>query len=53
MKIAVIIPCRNEVNSIAECIHAIYNSVLPNDCSVDLFVVDGKSNDGTIELLED
>ena len=53
MKIAVIIPCRNEVNSIAECIHAIYNSALPNDCSVDLFVVDGKSNDGTIELLED
>jgi GT2 family glycosyltransferase len=53
MKIAVIIPCRNEVNSIAECIHAIYSSELPDDCSVELFVVDGKSNDGTVELLDD
>jgi GT2 family glycosyltransferase len=53
MKIAVIIPCRNEVSNISECIHAIYNSELSEDCSIELYVVDGVSNDGTLELLEE
>lgn len=52
MKIAVIIPCRNEQNNIEECINAIYSSEIPNDWQLNVFVVDGKSNDGTIKLLE-
>jgi glycosyltransferase involved in cell wall biosynthesis len=31
MKIAVVIPCRNEIQNIEECIHAIYLSDLPLD----------------------
>lgn len=51
MKIAVIIPCRNEVKSIADCIKAIFNAELPDNCTIDVYVVDGKSDDGTVELL--
>ena len=52
MKIAVVIPCRNEVRNIEECIRAIYASDLPGNCELFVNVVDGKSNDGTLELLE-
>lgn len=52
MKIAVVIPCRNEVRNIEECIRAIYASDLPENCELFVNVVDGKSNDGTRELLE-
>lgn len=51
MKIAVIIPCRNEVNNIVECIEAIYASYLPDNWAIQVIVVDGKSNDGTLEVL--
>ncbi len=47
MKITVVIPCRNEVLHIKECIDAIYSCSLPNDAEVDVFVVDGMSDDGT------
>lgn len=53
MKIAVVIPCRNEVRNIAECIHAIYASDLPENCELIVNVVDGKSNDGTLEIIEE
>lgn len=52
MKIAVVIPCRNEVKNIEECIDAIYASEIPADWTIDVYVVDGKSNDGTIGLLQ-
>ncbi|MNK22608.1 Poly-beta-1,6-N-acetyl-D-glucosamine synthase [compost metagenome] len=52
MKIAVVIPCRNEVKNIEECIHAIYASDLPGNCELFVNVVDGKSNDGTLELIQ-
>jgi glycosyltransferase involved in cell wall biosynthesis len=46
--ISVIIPCRNEAKHIAECVHAIYGSKLENE-ELEVIVVDGMSNDGTIE----
>lgn len=52
MKIAVVIPCRNEVKNIEECIRAIYASDLSDDCHLAVNVVDGMSNDGTRELLQ-
>ena len=52
MKIAVVIPCRNEKNNIEECINAIYASNLPANWELDVFVVDGKSDDGTLAVLE-
>lgn len=52
MKIAVVIPCRNEVRNIEECIDAIYSSDIPSDWELAVNVVDGVSNDGTIDLLQ-
>jgi GT2 family glycosyltransferase len=51
MKIAVVIPCRNEIRNIEECIDAIYASDLPPDWELAVNVVDGVSNDGTLELI--
>jgi len=51
MIIAVVIPCRNEVRNIEECVRAIYASELPANAELVINVVDGVSNDGTIELL--
>jgi len=50
-KLLVVIPCRNEVKNIEECITAIYDSEL--DATIELYVtiVDGKSDDGTLELI--
>jgi len=53
MKIAVIVPCRNEVANISECIDAIYNSNVPESYEISVFVVDGKSNDGTLTVLQE
>lgn len=53
MKITVVVPCRNEVNYIKECIEAIYKSDLPEDCEVSTFIVDGKSDDGTVEVIQE
>ena len=47
MKITVVIPCRNEHLFIEECIRAIYNCDLPSTASIQVFVVDGMSDDGT------
>ena len=47
MKIAVVIPCRNEVKNIEECIRAIYASDLPGNCELFVNVVDGKSSHGS------
>ncbi|MFT5778814.1 MAG: glycosyltransferase involved in cell wall biosynthesis [Crocinitomicaceae bacterium] len=51
MKLSVVIPCRNEVDSIEECIEAIFASQLPEDLQVSVFIVDGMSNDGTLEII--
>ncbi len=47
IKVSVVIPCRNEHLFIEECIHAIYNCELPETASIQVFVVDGMSGDGT------
>lgn len=51
MNLTVVIPCRNEVNHIEECIRAIYNSNVNRDVFTEVIVVDGISNDGTIKVL--
>ena len=53
MKITVVIPCRNEVNYIEECIDAIFASELPGNCEVSAFIVDGLSDDGTVERIDE
>lgn len=53
MKVSVIIPCRNEVKHIASCIESIYQSELTADFSLEVIVVDGLSNDGTLQVLND
>lgn len=52
MKLTIVIPCRNEVLFIEECIHAIYASQLPKGAEIHVFVVDGLSHDGTREKIE-
>lgn len=50
MKVSVIIPCRNEVNSIEECIQKIYGFQAPEG-GFEVIVVDGMSDDGTADVL--
>ena len=51
MKVSVVIPCRNEVLYILECIEAIYANEINSDIELQVFVVDGMSDDGTRELV--
>jgi len=53
MKLSVVIPCRNEVDYIEECIDAIYLNIVPNDVALSVFVIDGMSDDGTRIKLDD
>src|SRR5574343_600338 len=52
-RISVVIPCRNELSYIAECVHAIYNCKLPDETEINVFVVDGMSDDGTRKVVLD
>ena len=53
MTISVVIPCRNEKDSIKNCIEAITRNVLEEGNQLlEIIVVDGKSDDGTIIVLE-
>lgn len=51
VKISVVIPCRNEVLYIEECIEAINESYGIDQWDVNIYVVDGMSDDGTREKL--
>ena len=53
MRLSVIIPCRNEVRYIQECIEAIYSNDLPFGIELSVIVVDGMSDDGTRELVQE
>lgn len=53
MKISVVIPCRNEAPYITECIEAIYNSSIEDKVKLNVFIVDGMSDDGTREIIDD
>lgn len=48
-KLTVVIPCRNEKAYIRECVEAIFACDLPQDIAMRVFVVDGRSDDGTVE----
>lgn len=50
-KICVVIPCRNEVNFIEECLRAIYASKGVEDYEILVHVVDGMSDDGTRKVV--
>ena len=52
IKLSVVIPCRNERPYIRACIEAIYACDLPEGCAMRVFVVDGLSDDGTVEEIQ-
>ena len=52
MKISVVIPCRNERAFIRECVEAIERCTLPEGCDVNIYIVDGMSDDGTRDIIE-
>ena len=52
MKVSVIIPCRNEIKHISSCIEAIFQSAFISATELEVIVVDGKSNDGTLDDLK-
>jgi len=51
VKVTVVVPIRNEKANIAECIHAIYASELPEGWQLYVVCVDGQSDDGTLDIL--
>lgn len=53
MKISVVVPCRNESMYIAECIDTIFKCELPNNTELNVFIVDGMSDDGTRQIVLD
>jgi len=50
--LSVIIPCRNEARYIARCLDSVVSSDYPKD-RLEIFVIDGQSDDGTRKILED
>ncbi len=52
MKLSIVIPCRNEINHIEECLIAIFASKGIENFETNVFVVDGQSNDGTRDLIQ-
>ena len=52
MIVSVVIPCRNEVAFIEECLDAIYSNKIASDVSLNVFIVDGMSDDGTREKIQ-
>ena len=51
MKISVVVPCRNESKYIAECIDAIFKCELADNSELNVFIVDGMSDDGTRQIV--
>jgi GT2 family glycosyltransferase len=50
-RISVVVICRNEVRNIQECIEAIYASEVEDNVQLNVFIVDGMSDDGTREKI--
>ncbi len=50
-KVSVIVPCRNEVKWIAECLESIARNDYPKQ-RLEVFIVDGMSDDGTRSIVE-
>ncbi len=53
MKLSVVIPCRNEAPFIEECLDAIYGSEISDNVEMSVFVVDGMSDDGTRDKINE
>ena len=51
-RVSIIVPCRNERRHIAACLDSILANEYPSD-SLEILVVDGASDDGTRDLLEE
>lgn len=51
MKVSITIPCRNEENYISKCLDSILALDYPKE-NLNVYVVDGKSDDGTIEIVK-
>ncbi len=51
LKVSVLIPCRNEVGSIEECLRNVFDFEAPGG-PFEVIVIDGMSDDGTRETLE-
>ena len=49
MYISTIIICRNSLNTLKKCIQSIYNQSIQSN---EILVVDGNSNDGTVDFLQ-
>lgn len=50
--VSIVIACRNERDHIGKCLDSLLNGIYPKDC-VEFLVVDGMSDDGTRELIEE
>jgi GT2 family glycosyltransferase len=52
-RIAVLLTCHNRREKTITCIKALFNSILPEECVLDIFLVDDGSTDGTTEAVKD
>lgn len=50
MKVAVVIPCRNEVRYIERCVFSVLKSDYPKE-NIEVLIADGMSDDGTRDLI--
>jgi glycosyltransferase involved in cell wall biosynthesis len=50
--VSVIVPCRNEAQHIRQCLDSVLFGGYPAE-NMEIIVVDGKSDDGTLQILED
>lgn len=51
-RISVIVPCRNEIRHIDKFMQCLFEQELPQGYTLDVFIADGSSTDGTVERLE-
>lgn len=53
MKLSVVIPCYQEAKFIRSCLESVLASRLPQGATMELFVVDGMSTDGTRDIVQE
>ncbi|MFC1831912.1 glycosyltransferase family 2 protein [Thermodesulfobacteriota bacterium] len=51
-RIAVLMTCHNRKDTTLSCLEKLYNNVLPENCLIDVFLVDDGSTDGTRKALQ-